>query len=643
MLFSNDQFVVDFAFLAGDKAITGFNRELVDSNSIVKNLTKFSADYQPYVQRMIRDEDLRYLTLSAGYGSNVNTIDILKRLATNFLDWQGNCFEVKPDKLEQWLEFLSVIDGTWVIAQAYADLSKNYNVSHKDVISAIISNQCTHALINDGKNKKYADNHVHLGGHGSTGPSLISFALYGENILNTTWPKRPEYTLFESGLLDKALLPKICHLLGDTVVNLAFDNRQLSMSSACKATQLVDSIFNYQVPLNAQSTEVLLSEFEWGNNFQLKTQSGTTASQHYFLTANCKNTRADVKWLLFCLGTLSLEANNTTNIQAISQLIRVSNVLRNYMVVWGTGLSQFVTFFGFPARHKRSKANQGNKRDENLLANIDSNIYREFRIAPGLLFNRNDNLKDTGLKKLLINAFKHSLSENIHFVIHFSRSLTNKQSKDDKHQKDIRQHLKSQVIQLQTFNSSVTYSDTEIEGLVSTGGESLDLRKAIRGYDVAGNENDLPIEVFAPALRVIRSAKHATESAFSSRFDRPFLTVHAGEDYSHLLSGLRAIDEAVEFCDFKQGDRLGHALALGVIPEMWAKRQNTAYVCLGEHLDNLVWCYQKALKVIQQVPSLAGVLPLLQDKIHFWQAHLFEDDLCKSATSRDLYEAWKLR
>lgn len=125
------------------------------------------------------------------------------------------------------------------------------------------------------------------------------------------------------------------------------------------------------------------------------------------------------------------------------------------------------------------------------------------------------------------------------------------------------------------------------------------MRKAIRGYDVAGNENELPIEVFAPALRVLRSAKHSSQSLFTTRHQRPFLTIHAGEDYSHLLSGLRAIDEAVYFCDYQSGDRIGHGLALGVSPSSWAQRQQTAYVTIGEHLDSLVWCFQKSLEVIQ--------------------------------------------
>ncbi|MFM9746177.1 hypothetical protein ACKI2C_52360, partial [Streptomyces brasiliscabiei] len=72
------------------------------------------------------------------------------------------------------------------------------------------------------------------------------------------------------------------------------------------------------------------------------------------------------------------------------------------------------------------------------------------------------------------------------------------------------------------------------------------------------------------------------------------LSIHAGEDFSHLLTGLRTIDETIEFCDYESSDRVGHALALGVDVKKWASRQQRSYVPLSSHLDNLVWAYNHA-------------------------------------------------
>ena len=624
MIIKNVSLLGDVAFLSSDK----FLQNIVDNGNNHSGLCDNVEDYQPYLQRNLRVEDINYLLNAYGYQQSGISIDsVLSRLAHTFLDWQGSHFEVKPSKLEEWLELLSLIDGTWIIAQAYKNIARDYAISANDITNAVITEQCPHALASDMAGKLFADNHVHLGGHGHTGPSLLSFALYGETLSGSGWPKRPEYTLFESGQYKKANLPIWSFQLAGKLVECAFTQTE--------KTTIVDFGNSKFDPNDCLAL------------YYLSTQSASTLAQKSFLQAHCKPVRSDVRWLLFCIGVVSTELKDPAT---VAQFIRVSNILRNYMIVWGTGLSQFVESFGFSARKKRDYAYQNNSRLDGLVADIDNRTLREFRVAPNVVVNDKGKIGVKGLQEGLEAALKHSLAENIHFVIHFSRSLKGGLAKrEDKYQANIRNILKQQVTALQKFKGSVTFSDTEIKAfdLNTLDKPNIDLRKAIRGYDLAGNENELPIEVFAPALRVLRSAKHSTVSIFSKRFIRPFLTVHSGEDYSHLLSGLRAIDEAVYFCDFKSGDRLGHALALGVMPQVWAQRQQTAYVSLGDHIDNLVWCYQKALEVIQVAPRFTGVVQLIQEKIYFWSLQLHVDGQRNSEnqqyTVRDMHEAWKLR
>ena len=624
MIIKNDQLLADVAFLSSDKLL----QSEVDNANNYRGLCKNIEDYQPYLQRNLRFEDINYLLTAFDY-QNVKTsiYFVLSRLANTFLEWQGSRFEVKSGKLEQWLELLSLIDGTWIVAQAYRDIAKDYDISPSDIINSVITEQCPHALTIENAGKSFADNHVHLGGHGHAGPSLLSFALYGETLSDMGWPKRPEYTLFESGQYQKVNLPIWSFQLAGKLVECAF-----TQSDRMSKVDLANSIFE-------QNDSLAL--------YYLSTQSASTLAQKAFLQAHCKPVRSDIRWLLFCIGVVSTELKDPTT---AAQFIRVSNILRNYMIVWGTGLSQFVESFGFSARKKRYLPYQNNSRLDGLVADIDNRTLREFRVGPNVVVNDKGKVEVKDLQQGLEAALKHSFAENIHFVIHFSRSLKGDLAKrEDKYQANIRNILKQQVTALQKFKGSVTFSDTEIKAfdLNLSVKQNIDLRKAIRGYDLAGNENELPIEVFAPALRVLRSAKHPTTSIFSKRFIRPFLTVHSGEDYSHLLSGLRATDEAVYFCDFKNGDRLGHALALGVMPRVWAQRQQTAYVSLGDHIDNLVWCYQKALEVIQIAPRFTGVLQLIQEKINFWSLQLYVDEQRNSEnqqyTVRDMYEAWKLR
>ncbi|MEI8618508.1 hypothetical protein P4S63_19280 [Pseudoalteromonas sp. B193] len=49
-------------------------------------------------------------------------------------------------------------------------------------------------------------------------------------------------------------------------------------------------------------------------------------------------------------------------------------------------------------------------------------------------------------------------------------------------------------------------------------------------------------------------------------------TYHAGEDYVHLLSGIRTVAEAIDFLDLKTGNRIGHGTAIGINPELWRER-----------------------------------------------------------------------
>jgi len=142
----------------------------------------------------------------------------------------------------------------------------------------------------------------------------------------------------------------------------------------------------------------------------------------------------------------------------------------------------------------------------------------------------------------------------------------------------------------------------------------------LRGLDVAGNENDLRIEWFAPLLRWLRLGlqPQAPEVEVRSGFH---LSIHAGEDYAHPLSGLRHVDETVRFCEMRDGDRLGHALALGIKPKLWAGQHGDMVMPIDEHLDNLVWAWHHASLLSSRLPLAAQVLPLLERRIRRMQRY----------------------
>jgi len=117
----------------------------------------------------------------------------------------------------------------------------------------------------------------------------------------------------------------------------------------------------------------------------------------------------------------------------------------------------------------------------------------------------------------------------------------------------------------------------------------------VRGVDVCTDEAGVPTWVIAPLFRIVRRAAGNAAIA-SSRIDHepPPLraTAHAGEDFLHLLTGLRRIDEALTHLVNREGDRLGHAVALGVDPRQWAERARHVMMTREERLFDLAWEWQ---------------------------------------------------
>lgn len=107
------------------------------------------------------------------------------------------------------------------------------------------------------------------------------------------------------------------------------------------------------------------------------------------------------------------------------------------------------------------------------------------------------------------------------------------------------------------------------------------LRKWIRGIDAAADEMDTPPDTFSAAYRYARR-----------ELNLPHATYHAGEDFYHLVSGIRVVCEAVDMLNLRSGDRIGHATSLGVDPLLWMKTMpgNVTPTC-GEWLQDLLFSW----------------------------------------------------
>lgn len=158
--------------------------------------------------------------------------------------------------------------------------------------------------------------------------------------------------------------------------------------------------------------------------------------------------------------------------------------------------------------------------------------------------------------------------------------------------------------------------------------DNPELGSLIKGIDAASSEFDAPPEVFAPIFRWLRKRgfKH--------------FTYHAGEDFYHLLGGLRAIYEAIVFCELSAGDRIGHAVAAGLDPHIWQQSVgNRFYMRQGEYLDDLLFTYCLLFNESKGTGLLHDVFLPLKHRIKELSVEVYGG----SYSLKNLESAWRLR
>ncbi|MCL6660899.1 hypothetical protein [Paenibacillus amylolyticus] len=120
------------------------------------------------------------------------------------------------------------------------------------------------------------------------------------------------------------------------------------------------------------------------------------------------------------------------------------------------------------------------------------------------------------------------------------------------------------------------------------------LSEFIVGIDAANIETFVEPWVFAPIFRQARNSD-THQLIYRNSPKRSIknlgLTFHVGEDFRHMLTGLRHLDEVIEHFQFRAGDRIGHGMVLGVEVEKWCNRNRVVILPRIEMLENLLWVW----------------------------------------------------
>jgi hypothetical protein len=97
--------------------------------------------------------------------------------------------------------------------------------------------------------------------------------------------------------------------------------------------------------------------------------------------------------------------------------------------------------------------------------------------------------------------------------------------------------------------------------------------RELRGLGVMSWERNGPVWLFeVPFKRLIDASAEVAASHPRLELRSIQTALHVGEDFDHLLSGLRQIYEPFEWGLVQRGDRVGHALALGLSLDEWCQR-----------------------------------------------------------------------
>ena len=338
------------------------------------------------------------------------------------------------------------------------------------------------------------------------------------------------------------------------------------------------------------------------------------------------------------------------------------NILRSKIIMSeGAGLADFVRFFHDRLRDVGKTVNNaarsifmsGTTHSELRLgklpgkAMLKDHIYPEIRRTlenyyPCLCCSVKKDFTVCSQDKILFD-FGYHFSRKAERSGGFSESYCCKAKNNREVQNRILHFFKQEMQNISITDSEDSISPSSREKLL------FDLRLSLRTLDAAGDENHFPPEVFAPAARAIRSNLFFRESSLNCDFINPNLrrfrrirfAFHAGEDFTHIVTGMRRVYETIDFFEYENNDRLGHALAIGLNPLIWAEKHNEVIIPFEEFFDNCVWLYEMAVQISRKKKDFCAWAFFYEHKIRELQKKI--SLLPLSVSPQDLFVAYRKR
>ncbi len=662
--------IPQIVLLRSDKVFVKLLIELLQINKIntkkeFSQLIEGVRDFYPNSYRL--DELELSLSQKELANSDIDSLEydflFLKKIFTNFFEYDGSKIFAKEEKLEEYLTFITKVSPLQILAYELSSKLNKDKITTNDLFA--FTDNYTPLCLKVNKQKKYAENHLHL-----KGSAYLSFNML--KLFSCKTDKR----YFEKDFLQK--IPRINEF--SYINNHTFSIGQIVEISKLSIDFIYGSFMDDVIEEKDETNtyienlnKILITNKPIGLSYSYSIDTISKMCKLFPIFKNYKEdniTREIVKYynngsfakaqLLENTLFFYLYENTKSNYLKyfIKLYFQVSNILRSYMLMsQNLGLAHFSEFSGSYLRAVERK---------NAHAIASSIIDSGTNYLNAKLDVKEQSKDISDILKDFKNAFDSNKSE-----IKYNFGLSSKKSREKEikiqtgdllprfYKKRIA--IKNEAFALDDFIRNIRYKRidefsnalkyTKIKAYEKKDklkDKTFDLSSYVVSIDAVGKETHTSPEIFAPYFRYLRHApKKLKNDIFlgTKEFNhhaKLLITVHAGEDFNHIITGMRRVEESVKFFDMQRNDRLGHVLSLGLFPKDWLDGIKDLVMYKGDYFDDLVWLCKKLKKISGTNLEIARFMKIYEDRVWKMFSELYP--MCrKNIHLNDLYDAWNYR
>ena len=617
------------------------------------------------LRRNALQNTLKHHQLSAPLNTDYS-LDFLQTWCQRYLERNQYRFEVKRGNEQAFNHISTLIHPAVITAFHLAQCYSKHQFSAESLIDFARSAPPYTQSPRAQQSPELSDNHIHLMGSHDAGFTLVHLLVaralpreFHARPIPANLPEVSAFPLINQGRFSLATL----------IGHARHAINHLSRPRLPSAKQRLSRHHPHLEPPGSASLRIMRSADQYLSRAEqlLKRYQKLVDQQEY-----------SQAFLLLLIWIFYLHQSGSTETRRqVKILLHVLHILRSYMVMSGNiGLRHFVTFYQSPLRQAYAYGKNDRKplyREIGRYLARSGVIQLDGKISAATAGNpRELNCLATAMEQHFVTRPQRvpSAPALFHFTAHFIRDAI----RGPRHPPPAPDTPRSNRLLLPARFSAIARAAkpdarhlyhvlNNCYGWPSPQRSKRALRppahaqrshrcmtgNLIAALDIAGDEVLVPPEAYAHLIRWLRKQPLPASKAAArlrrrvpGRQRRVSLSIHAGEDFDSLLTGMRRIDETLWFLDMAEGDRLGHALAIGILPTHWAERHPQSLLTLQDLFDDTIWLRAQLTRLVSQHAVVASTIHRLDARLQRLAHRLF-DGRADSITPDQHYAAWLRR